>query len=100
MHRREPIRHALKTWLDPFDAVWRGLKTHEVRKNDREFRVGDCSGCSAKGNNWRRRRTRASLYEHGADPANAARFELMKSIYEARGQKLPVYEEAFEDLSA
>ena len=33
--------HDLKTWPDPFAALKAGVKTHEVRKNDRGFKVGD-----------------------------------------------------------
>ncbi len=33
--------HELKTWPHPFRAVWDGSKTHEVRVNDRDFRVTD-----------------------------------------------------------
>ena len=33
--------HDLKTWTEPFTAVWDGRKTYEVRKNDRDYRVGD-----------------------------------------------------------
>lgn len=33
--------HELKTWPEPFDAVWRGEKHHEVRVDDRGYRVGD-----------------------------------------------------------
>lgn len=33
--------HKLKTWLEPFQAIVEGLKTHEVRRNDRDFKVGD-----------------------------------------------------------
>lgn len=33
--------HELKTDPAVFDAVYRGAKTHEIRKHDREFRVGD-----------------------------------------------------------
>lgn len=32
--------HELKTWERPFQAVWDGLKLHEVRVNDRGFEVG------------------------------------------------------------
>lgn len=33
--------HDLKTDPDVFDAVWNGLKTFEIRFNDRNFKVGD-----------------------------------------------------------
>ena len=33
--------HELKTWPRYFDLVFRGLKTFEIRKNDRNFNVGD-----------------------------------------------------------
>lgn len=35
--------HELKTWPEPFEAMWRGDKTAEFRKDDREprFREGD-----------------------------------------------------------
>ncbi len=37
-----PIRvHDLKCAPGPFDAVWRGAKAFEWRKNDRDYRVGD-----------------------------------------------------------
>lgn len=34
-------QHRLKTWPEPFLAVREGRKRHEVRKFDRDFRVGD-----------------------------------------------------------
>ncbi len=33
--------HTLRTWPDPFAAVVSGHKTHEIRKNDRGYAVGD-----------------------------------------------------------
>lgn len=33
--------HKLKTVQPFFDAVWSGEKTFEVRKNDRNFNIGD-----------------------------------------------------------
>lgn len=33
--------HELKTWPSSFSAVLAGIKTHEVRKNDRDYKVGD-----------------------------------------------------------
>jgi len=33
--------HELKTWPDPFEAMCAGHKTHEIRKDDRHFGVGD-----------------------------------------------------------
>jgi hypothetical protein len=33
--------HELKTHIDPFEATRRGDKPYELRKNDRDFQVGD-----------------------------------------------------------
>lgn len=33
--------HELKCWPRPFQATWDGIKLFELRKNDREFEVGD-----------------------------------------------------------
>ena len=35
------MTHDLKCWPDYFDAIAAGLKTAELRKNDRDFKVGD-----------------------------------------------------------
>lgn len=36
-----PRRHDLKCWPEPFHAMMDGLKPFEIRKNDRDYRVGD-----------------------------------------------------------
>jgi len=33
--------HKLKTWKEYFVAVFCGLKKFELRKNDRDFKIGD-----------------------------------------------------------
>lgn len=33
--------HELKTWPKHFEEVFMGRKTFEIRKNDRDFKVGD-----------------------------------------------------------
>lgn len=42
MVNSEQRTHLLKTLPEYFRAVARGDKTFEVRKNDRDFKVGDC----------------------------------------------------------
>jgi hypothetical protein len=39
--QREQKTHNLKTWPEYFDAIWNGSKPFEVRKNDRDYQVGD-----------------------------------------------------------
>ncbi len=36
-----PRVHRLKTWPEYFKSVVSGRKTFEIRKNDRDFKVGD-----------------------------------------------------------
>lgn len=36
-----PAHHILKTDPDVFEASWQGAKTHEIRFDDRSFKVGD-----------------------------------------------------------
>jgi hypothetical protein len=38
---REPVIHELKTWTAYYEAISEGRKTFEIRKDDRDFRVGD-----------------------------------------------------------
>lgn len=37
----KPREHELKCWPQSFEAIVEGRKTHEFRKDDRGFRVGD-----------------------------------------------------------
>jgi hypothetical protein len=39
--RRTKKTHVVKCHPEPFEALWRGRKVHEIRKNDRDYRVGD-----------------------------------------------------------
>lgn len=38
---RSPVVHEIKSWPRYFEGVWEGTKPFEVRKNDRDYRVGD-----------------------------------------------------------
>lgn len=35
------MEHQLKTWPEYFEETWSGRKTFEIRKNDRNYKVGD-----------------------------------------------------------
>lgn len=35
------MTHELKCWPEYFIAIWDGLKSFEIRKNDRNYQVGD-----------------------------------------------------------
>ena len=39
--RTWPMTHELKTWPESFGAIFYGYKRFEVRKNDRDYKVGD-----------------------------------------------------------
>lgn len=39
--RRDPIMHELKIWPEFFKAVKYGQKPFEVRRHDKDYRVGD-----------------------------------------------------------
>lgn len=39
--QRGPMTHELKTWQSYFHAVADGKKLFEIRRDDRDFRVGD-----------------------------------------------------------
>ena len=41
MKKQKPELHMLKCWPEPFDAVYAGLKHHEIRVDDRNYQVGD-----------------------------------------------------------
>lgn len=38
---KDGMRHELKIWPEYFDAVESGLKTFEIRRNDRGYEAGD-----------------------------------------------------------
>lgn len=41
MSRRKPKTHTVKAWPQFFGPVQDGTKPFEIRKNDRDYRVGD-----------------------------------------------------------
>jgi len=38
---KRPSVHVLKCWPEYFAKIWDGEKPFEIRKNDRDYRVGD-----------------------------------------------------------
>jgi len=38
---RQTIEHKVKSWPSFFEATLAGVKTHDVRMNDRDYQVGD-----------------------------------------------------------
>lgn len=38
---RFPVTHKVKSHPEPFAAVWSGMKGHEIRFNDRKYKVAD-----------------------------------------------------------
>ncbi|MFB9286716.1 DUF3850 domain-containing protein [Pseudoclavibacter helvolus] len=38
---RPPVEHQLKSWTRFFGPIAAGDRVHELRRNDRDFRVGD-----------------------------------------------------------
>lgn len=39
--QRTPVIHKLKTWPEHYEQVINGTKKFEVRRNDRDFQIGD-----------------------------------------------------------
>jgi Domain of unknown function (DUF3850) len=39
--KRLPIRHTLKSWPPYFADTWVGVKTFDVRRDDRDYQIGD-----------------------------------------------------------
>lgn len=58
---REPVTHDLKCWAPYFDAIVRGTKPFEWRKNDRDYRVGDVL-CLRRFDNLSQRHTGSVAY--------------------------------------
>ena len=53
--------HEIKTWPEPFEAIIKGLKSFDVRVNDRDYQVDDllyhkefkpCPECGGGGRVW------------------------------------------------
>lgn len=66
--------HELKTWPEPFEAVWLGTKLAEYRRDDRGFQVGDV--------------LRLREYDPQADTYSGRRIEA-RITHVAKGQLFP-----------
>lgn len=62
---REPMVHELKTWRSYFHSLADGSKTFEIRRNDRDFRIGDelwlRETCSPGNGSYTGRETRRTI---------------------------------------
>lgn len=38
---REPVKHAVKCWVEFFEPISDGRKTFDIRRDDRDYQVGD-----------------------------------------------------------
>lgn len=38
---RAPVRHIVKCWVEFFEPIRTGIKTFDVRRDDRDYQVGD-----------------------------------------------------------
>ena len=70
--------HELKTWPIPFEGILDGTKKHEIRVDDRDFRVGDV---------LRLREWKVRIAEHGlfGDGEYTGREVTVHVTYKTRG---------------
>lgn len=86
--------HTLKTWEPYFSATLRGEKTFEVRKNDRNYAVGDiikhvqchpCPACNGRGTQ--------RVFPGGGGPAYKIECSRCKGNPLTPGEHAPIYTE-------